>query len=101
MSATAGVTRSDGAPLGPAGSTLHLMMPAGRAGPAFLVSENFYVLKRYNESDLYALFIGHLADRIDGTGADRIVSGWAKVPDRANALSGGRRVSASSVTTCR
>jgi lytic murein transglycosylase len=76
----AGVTRKDGAPLGPDGSTLHLMMPAGRAGPAFLVSENFYVLKRYNESDLYALFIGHLADRIDGTGADRIISGWAKVP---------------------
>jgi hypothetical protein len=26
------------------------------------------VLKRYNESDLYALFIGHLADRMrDGT----------------------------------
>jgi lytic murein transglycosylase len=41
----------------------HLMMPAGRHGPAFLVSENFYVLKSYNESDMYALFIGHLADR--------------------------------------
>jgi hypothetical protein len=39
-------------------------MPAGRLGPAFLVSDNFYVLKRYNESDLYALFIGHLADRL-------------------------------------
>jgi hypothetical protein len=55
------------------------MMPAGRAGPAFLVSENFYVLKRYNESDLYALFIGHLADRIDGTGPDRIGGRWATV----------------------
>jgi lytic murein transglycosylase len=41
----------------------HLLMPAGRHGPAFLVSENFYVLKSYNESDMYALFIGHLADR--------------------------------------
>lgn len=43
-----------------------LLMPAGRLGPAFLVSENFYVLKDYNESDLYALFIGHLGDRIQG-----------------------------------
>jgi len=43
-----------------------LLMPAGRAGPAFLVSENFYTLKAYNESDLYALFIGHIADRMRG-----------------------------------
>lgn len=43
-----------------------LLMPAGRLGPAFLVSGNFYVLKQYNESDLYALFIGHLADRLRG-----------------------------------
>ena len=28
-----------------------------------MVSENFYVLKTYNFSDLYALYIGHLADR--------------------------------------
>ncbi len=41
-----------------------LMMPAGRYGPAFITTENFYVLKTYNESDLYALFIGHLADRM-------------------------------------
>jgi lytic murein transglycosylase len=46
-----------------------LVMPAGRLGPAFLVSENFYVLKQYNESDLYALFIGHLADRMRGASA--------------------------------
>ena len=39
-------------------------MPAGRHGPAFIVTPNFYVLKEYNESDLYALFIGHGADRI-------------------------------------
>jgi hypothetical protein len=43
-----------------------LLMPAGRLGPAFLVSENFYVLKQYNESDLYAVFVGHLADRLRG-----------------------------------
>lgn len=41
-----------------------LMMPAGRFGPAFLVTSNFYVLKDYNFSDLYALYIGHVGDRI-------------------------------------
>jgi lytic murein transglycosylase len=50
-------------------ATAFLVMPAGRLGPAFLVSENFYVLKQYNESDLYALFIGHLADRMRGASA--------------------------------
>lgn len=42
----------------------YLMMPAGRNGPAFIVTPNFYVLKDYNTSDLYALFVGHVGDRI-------------------------------------
>ena len=42
----------------------YLLMPAGRYGPAFIVTPNFYVLKAYNESDLYALFVGHAGDRI-------------------------------------
>ena len=51
-----------------------LLMPAGRFGPAYIATPNFYVLKTYNESDLYALFIGHLADRF---GADRpFVGQW-------------------------
>jgi lytic murein transglycosylase len=41
-----------------------MLVPAGTHGPEFLVSPNFYVLKEYNNSDLYALFIGNLADRI-------------------------------------
>ena len=41
-----------------------MLVPAGTHGPAFLVSPNFYVIKEYNNSDLYALFIGNLADRI-------------------------------------
>ena len=41
-----------------------LLMPAGRSGPAFLVTPNFYIIKTYNRSDLYALFIGHVGDRI-------------------------------------
>ncbi len=55
-----------------------LLMPAGRSGPAFIVTPNFYVLKEYNESDLYALFIGHGADRI--AGGERAFAGqWGKV----------------------
>jgi len=56
----------------------YLMMPAGRHGPAFIVTPNFYVLKTYNESDLYALFIGHAADRIMG-GDRRFAGGWGEV----------------------
>lgn len=40
------------------------MVPAGRNGPHFIVTHNFYVIKKYNNSDLYALFVGNLADRI-------------------------------------
>jgi len=47
-----------------------MLVPAGRDGPEFIVTPNFYVIKEYNNSDLYALFIGNLADRIAyGTGA--------------------------------
>jgi lytic murein transglycosylase len=41
-----------------------LLMPAGTGGPAFLVTENFDVLRDYNPSDLYALFIGAINDRL-------------------------------------
>lgn len=54
-----------------------LMLPAGRLGPSFLATENFYVIKEYNESDLYALFIGHLADRMKGGGP--IVGTWSEI----------------------
>jgi lytic murein transglycosylase len=41
-----------------------LLLPEGAYGPAFLTSKNYYVIKDYNFSDLYALFVGHLSDRI-------------------------------------
>ncbi len=56
----------------------YLMMPAGRHGPAFVVTPNFYVLKAYNESDLYALFVGHAADRITWGGAP-FRGAWGRV----------------------
>ena len=41
-----------------------LLQPAGIYGPAFLILKNYYVIKDYNFSDLYVLFVGHLAERI-------------------------------------
>ncbi|MEM9795139.1 MAG: lytic murein transglycosylase [Pseudomonadota bacterium] len=37
-------------------------------GPAFAMGPNFRVIKRYNNSDNYALAVGYLADRIAGGG---------------------------------
>ena len=78
--AAMGISRVNGKPF-PAGEARaegYLLMPAGRNGPAFIVTPNFYVLKEYNESDLYALFIGHGADRI--AHGDRNFAGkWGKV----------------------
>jgi len=54
-----------------------VLTPAGAYGPAFLALENFLVIKRYNMSDLYALFVGNLGDRIAGGGA--FVTPWADI----------------------
>ena len=35
-------------------------------GPSFVVTRNFDVIKRYNNSDNYAIGVGHLSDRITG-----------------------------------
>ncbi|MBR0557505.1 lytic murein transglycosylase [Ciceribacter sp. L1K23] len=67
-----GITRLSGKPFPKSETDRDFMMlvPAGTHGPEFLVTSNFYVLKEYNNSDLYALFIGNLADRIAyGSGA--------------------------------
>ncbi|MEF2551927.1 lytic murein transglycosylase [Aurantimonas sp. A2-1-M11] len=73
----AGVTRVSGRPFPPheLAARGHLMMPAGRLGPAFIATPNFYVIKAYNNSDLYALFVGHVADRMQGAGP--LTARWA------------------------
>lgn len=43
-----------------------LFFPSGAKGPAFIVTPNFLVLKEYNNSDAYAIAVGHLADRLHG-----------------------------------
>lgn len=37
-------------------------------GPRFAVTDNFQAIKRYNNSNSYAIGVGHLADRIAGGG---------------------------------
>ncbi len=41
-----------------------LLQPEGIYGPSFLTMKNYFVIKEYNFSDLYVLFVGHLSDRI-------------------------------------
>jgi lytic murein transglycosylase len=67
-----GFRRADGEPF-PAGDTgpVILFFPSGATGPAFLVTGNFIVLKRYNDSDAYALAVATLSDRLRGAGPIR------------------------------
>src|SRR5450830_680980 len=53
-----------------------LLLPEGTYGPGFLTSKNYYVIKDYNFSDLYVLFVGHLSDRI--AGARAFETPWSK-----------------------
>ena len=53
-----------------------VLMPEGRLGPAFLTPKNYFVIKDYNFSDLYVLFVGNLADRI--AGGRGFATPWAK-----------------------
>lgn len=50
-------------------------------GPVFNVTRNFDVLKTYNNSDFYAIGVGHLADRLGGAGPLR-----GSFPPDANGL---------------
>jgi membrane-bound lytic murein transglycosylase B len=63
-----GVTRVNGKAFPRAGDIARLYLPAGGNGPAFLLLPNFDAIKKYNNSDSYALAVGHLADRIIGGG---------------------------------
>ncbi len=51
-----------------------LFIPAGSYGPAFLLFDNFYVIKTYNNADSYALSIGLLADKL--AGRPDLVKAW-------------------------
>lgn len=85
--ATRGVRRADGGELPHAGNAF-MLFPSGAGGPAFLVTENFNVIKSYNNSDVYAIAVGHLADRMHG--GPRIKTPW---PAQDPQLSRAQRIS--------
>lgn len=61
-----GVVRANGQAYPRPNDRAELKVPQGRDGIAFLVLHNFNMLKRYNNSDMYALSVGMLADHIGG-----------------------------------
>ncbi|MDF3853242.1 lytic murein transglycosylase [Paracoccus sp. P2] len=60
--AAMGVRTVSGAPV-PSGS---ILAPAGARGPAFLITENFRAILKYNASDSYALGVAYLGEAIAG-----------------------------------
>jgi lytic murein transglycosylase len=70
--AARGITRLDGRPLGEGDAAL--LIPAGRGGPAFLVTRNFDVVYSYNAAESYTLAACVLADRLGG--GRGIVTAW-------------------------
>lgn len=61
-----GLRRPNGKPFPRSSQKAELKVLQGRDGPAFLMIKNFFVLKRYNNADKYALGVGLLADQIAG-----------------------------------
>ncbi len=60
-----GAVRVDGGDL-PASGASSLYLPTGAQGPAFLIGDNFEVIRQYNTSDAYAMSVAALAERIAG-----------------------------------
>jgi lytic murein transglycosylase len=58
-----GVTSASGGGVPAAGS---IIAPKGVGGPAFLLTQNFNVILRYNNAESYAIGVGHLSDRLLG-----------------------------------
>jgi lytic murein transglycosylase len=61
-----GIKRAGEKPFPRSGEGAYLLLPAGSRGPAFLMLHNFSVIMKYNPAEVYALAIGHLADRLRG-----------------------------------
>ena len=64
--AARGVRRIDGAPMPAAATPAGLLLPAGKDGPAVLVTRNFDAVYSYNAAESYGLAIAHLSDRLRG-----------------------------------
>ncbi len=63
-----GIRQANGSALPNSSMEGSLIVPMGHRGPAFLVYQNFRVILDWNRSQLYALSVGYLADRIKGQG---------------------------------
>jgi len=72
--AAMGVVRANGKPFPRGADKAELKLPDGPTGPVFLMTKNFFVLKKYNNADTYALAVGLLADQIAGYGG--LVRDW-------------------------
>lgn len=72
--AALGVTRANGKDFPRGSDRATLRLPEGRDGPVFLMLKNFFVIKKYNNADRYALAVGLLADQIAGYGG--LVQDW-------------------------
>jgi membrane-bound lytic murein transglycosylase B len=77
---------------GPSGSVIQPQS----GGPSFNTTANFRVIKRYNNSDAYAIGVGHLADRIGGAGPLQ-----GSFPPDANGLTKADRVTLQQRLTAR
>ena len=71
-----GVHRIDATPWSASDRLLQsqLFLPAGATGPALLLHPNFGVIRRYNNSDRYALVVALLARAFEGRGG--LVAAW-------------------------
>lgn len=83
---------SEAGPGAPAGNRIQPQP----GGPVFVVTGNFRAIKRYNNSDAYAIGVGLLADRIGGAGPLR-----AGFPPDANGMSKVDRVALQQRLTAR
>ncbi len=63
--AARGVLGQDGRPVRDYGQA-SVFLPAGGAGPAFLIFNNFRVLERYNAADAYVMGVGELSRQLRG-----------------------------------
>lgn len=79
-----GLRKADGTAFAHPKDKATLKVPAGSSGPAFIVLGNFSVVKRYNNSDFYALAVCLLADRLAGKGA-ALVTAWPRPSESLNA----------------
>ncbi len=80
-----GVRRIDGAawPGEVWGLQSQLFLPAGASGPALMLHPNFSVIRRYNNSDRYALVVALLARAFDG-GSGTLVRDWPRAAGSLN-----------------